>query len=451
MQINTATADYGRTFPLYVPPIDWFFLVDDSPKYTMSFFLDLDFSGQLDQEIFQQALNESLARHPLLFCVIEKAKRDRLCWVPRPEKISAVDWAGDDVPLSLQDNGYLDIQKTTGLRIWVRQSSQGARVTMQFHHSACDGTGAYRFVGDLLGCYMKRLPSCQGKVQLGNYDAALLKVRRSKMRSIRIHDSSFKKFRIAAAEGWNHIRSRTAPLKVPSNSPQGVNLPGMVKQSFAADELAKLRSAATSRGGTLNDLFLAKLFQAILQWNGSSTGSRRIRILVPADMRDGQDFEIPACNMTACTFITRSKNEIQDEQRLLDLCIQDTLALKGGGPQSAFVNAITSAMEGSLLPKILKFSGCMATSVFSNAGDPSRRFTGKLPKKRGKISCEEFTLEAITGVPPLRVHTHSTLSSSIYGRNLTFSLRCDPFLFGTDDTRAFLDVFSNQLRELVTD
>ena len=62
--------DYGRTFPLYVPPIDWFFLIDDSPEYTMSFFLDLDFSGRLDQDIFQAALEEALERNPLLFCDI---------------------------------------------------------------------------------------------------------------------------------------------------------------------------------------------------------------------------------------------------------------------------------------------------------------------------------------------------------------------------------------------
>lgn len=442
------TTNYGRTFPLYVPPIDWFFLIDDCPEYTMSFFLDLDFSGQLDQEIFQDALDEALLRHPLLYCVIEPAKKDRLCWVLAHDRIPAVDWADEGVPLNVEDNGFIDIRNTTGLRVWVRQSADGARVTMQFHHSACDGTGAYRFVGDLLGCYMKRLPSCEGKVELANFDSSLLKVRRSKMRSIRIHDSGFKKFRIAAGEAWNHIGTRVAPLKPPANAPTGIALPGMVKQDFSSDELANLRTAATSQGGTLNDLFLCNMFKTALKWNGPTTGSKKIRVLVPADTRDGQDFEIPACNMTACTFVTRSVAEIEDDQRLMDLCIKDTLALKGGGPQSAFVNAITSAMEGSLLPKILKFSGCLATGVFSNAGDPSRRFTGRLPKKRGKIACDEFTLEAITGVPPLRRHTRSTLSSSIYGRKLTFSLRCDPYLFGENDTRDLLNLFCDQLKPL---
>ena len=270
------------------------------------------------------------------------------------------------------------------------------------------------------------------------------------MRSIRIHDSGFKKLRIALAQGWNHIRTRTAPLRPPQTPPTRLVLPGMVKQTFSADELANLRSAATSQGGTLNDLFLCKMFQAALRWNGATTRSRKIRLLVPADMRDGQDFEIPACNMTACTFVTRTVAEIQDESRLMDLVIKDTLALKNGAPQSAFVNAITSAMEGSLLPRIMKASGCLATGVFSNAGDPSRRFTARLPKRRGKIACDEFTLESITGVPPLRKNTRSTLSSSIYGRNLTFSLRCDPYLFGHDDTAELLALFCDLLRPLAS-
>ncbi|MCC9600879.1 hypothetical protein LOC67_09900 [Stieleria sp. JC731] len=448
MHLATPTAPtYGRTFPLYVPPIDWFFLTDDSPRYTMSFFLDLDFSGQLDQATFEAAVEEALQRHPLLFCRVAPEKNDRLCWVLSPKDIAPVDWADGQTPIDM-GNGYLDLRTNTGLRIWVRQSSDSARVTMQFHHAACDGTGAYRFVGDLLGCYMRRLACCEGEVELSNFDAASLKVRRSKMRSIMMHDSALSKFKQAAAQAFDHIGTRVAPLKPPATAPQTFQLPAMEKQTFTAGDLANLRKAATSQGGTLNDLFLSKMFVAAHRWNGSFTGSRKIRILVPADMRDGDDFEIPACNMTACTFISRAASEIEDEKRLMDLVVRDTLALKSGQLQKDFVNSITTAMEGKLLPWILWASRCMATGVFSNAGDPSRRFTGKLPKKRGKVSCDEFTLEGITGVPPLRHNTRSTLSSSIYGRQLTFSLRCDPYLFGSDDTKQLLELFCDQLRPL---
>ena len=62
MRKPISVPDYGRTFPLYVPPIDWYFLTDDGPDYPMSFFLDLDFSGRLEREKFEEAYDEALAR-----------------------------------------------------------------------------------------------------------------------------------------------------------------------------------------------------------------------------------------------------------------------------------------------------------------------------------------------------------------------------------------------------
>ncbi|MEO1527671.1 MAG: hypothetical protein AAFX06_19750 [Planctomycetota bacterium] len=442
----SSVPDYGRTFPLYVPPIDWYFLSDDSPQFPMSFFLDLDFSGQLDRGKFEEAYGEALGRHPLLYCIAAEAKNDRLCWVLAPDKVPDIDWADGDSPLVFENDGFIDIRQTTGVKVWVRQSSDSARVTMQIHHAACDGTGAYRFVGDLLGCYMKRLACCEGKVELAEFDAAQLKVRRSKMRSILMHESSWKKLHFAMSECWKLVGKRISPLKPPANNPTHQVLPGMVKQDFSAEQLANLRGAATAKGGTLNDLFLCKVFESALRWNNDA--GKRIRILVPADMRDGDDFEIPACNMTACTFITRDSAEIRDEERLMKEVLADTLEIKNGTPQSAFVNMLTTAMEGSMLPRILNRNWCLATCVFSNAGDPARRFTGRLPKKKGKISCDDFTLEGITGVPPLRRNTRATLSSSIYGRKLTFSLRCDPHLFDEDASNKLLEVFCDQLRPL---
>ena len=435
--------NYGRTFPMYVPGLDWYFLSDDHPEYPMVFYLDLDFSGQLDQQRMSEALEEALYRHPLLFCVVQKAKQNRLCWVPAPDKMPKINWADESVPVDFESGDYIDIRNQTGLRIWVRQSDSGAKMTLQFHHAACDGTGAYRFVGDLLGCYMKRLDSCADKVALGDFDAALLKARSAKMRTIRATDSVLKKFRIAWSEAVHHLIPPITRLKPPASKPKSMILPGMVKQEYSADALSNLRAAATTQGGTLNDLFLCKMFKTVRAWNQGS--GRNYRILVPSDMRDGQDFEIPACNMTACTFITRKGSEIDNDALLLDLIRQDTLKIKSGAPQKSFVNAITSAMEGSMMPLVMNRHNCLATSVLSNAGDPARRFTCKLPKKRGKVSCDEFTLESISGVPPLHRHTRSTLSVSIYGRRLTVSLRCDPHLFSLEESRRLLDLFGQQL------
>lgn len=449
--------DYGRTFPMYVPAIDWYFLSDDSHEYPMSFFLELEFSGTIDREKFDVALKQAIFRHPLLMSIIQPGKHDLPCWTLAPDQMPQVCWGKIGEPIGVEgkayeraaldsDGDFIDIQKTPGLRIWARETVGSVRMTLQFHHSACDGTGAYRFVGDLLACYMQQLPSCDGKVELGDFDPSQLKVRASKMRSIRINDSEWRKLKVALKEAWMHVGTRVTPLKKPDAQPECKTLPGMVQHEFSAEDLAVMRHEATDQGATLNDWFLCKMFQAARDWNGSYRSGGKLRLLVPADMRDGNDFEMPACNMTACTFITRRAAEIDDQTTLLESIRHDTLAIKKGIPQRAFVNAITSAMQGSLLPWIMNRNKCMATAVVSNAGDPSRRFTCKLPKQRGKVHCDEFTLESITGVPPLRRHTRSTLSVSTYGRKLVVSMRCDPYLFTRDDSQQLLDRFCKRLQ-----
>ncbi len=449
--MNLESRQHARIFPLYLAPIDWYFLCDDGTDYPMVFYVELEFSGKLQRAHLDRALEEALKRHPLLYSIVQPAKQNLPCWVLSPDQMPVLDWAGQGVPLSLNDGAYLDIRKTPGLRIWAREGEGQTRLTLQFHHAACDGTGAYRFVGDLLACYMSRLPSCAGQVELGVFDLAQLKVRPTKLRSLQANDRFLQKVFLSYREAWRTFGNRLAVLKQAPGIPGAQELPGILTQDYSAEQLAELRQAATSQGATFNDLLVCKMFQTAVQWNERAQSKRKIRLLVPSDMRDGADFELPACNMTAYTFINRTRKEIRDEQRLLNLIRDDTLAIKHGTRQKDFMDGLTSAMATpAVLPFLLRRNVCLATAVVSNAGDPSRRFTCRLPKKLGKVSCDEFTLERITGVPPLRRMTRCTLSSSIYGRKLTFSMRCDPLTFSRDDSSRLLQMFGKQLLSKVT-
>ena len=444
--MNSDKQPYNRLFPLHVAPIDWYFLCDDFLDYPMVFYLALDFSGRLDADLFGKALEEAVLRHPFLYSIVQPAKQNLPCWVLAPDQMPQVNWGDADKPLQFDGGDFIDIHRTTGLRIWARQGDEFTRVTMQFHHATCDGTGAYRFVGDLLCCYMSRLECCAGQVELGTVDAAQLRGRRTKMRSLRAGDSFLKKTTRAYSEAWKTFGNRIADLKKPAKAPGEQVLPGIINREFTAKQLGNLRQVAVSKGATFNDLLICKMFQTAAQWNDGAQRGRKFRILVPSDMRDGEDFECPACNMTAYTFVNRTAAEIEDEEKLLEMIRLDTLQIKNGNLQKSFMDGLTSAMATPFfLPMMLKRNVCLATSVLSNAGDPSRRFTSRLPKKLGKVSCDEFTLEAITGVPPLRRKTRCTLSSSIYGRNLTFSMRCDPHSFSMSDTSKLLDLFCEKI------
>ncbi len=444
--MSSETRKQGRIFPLHIAPIDWYFLCDDSTEYPMVFYLQLDFSGVLDRDYFDCALDEALKRHPLLYAIVQPAKQNKPCWILAPELLPRIEWTDEDVPQCLSGGEHLDIYKTPGLRIWARQTDGQTRMMLQFHHAACDGTGAYRFVGDLLACYMSRLASCASQVELGAFDLAQLKARPTKMRSLQAGDGFFQKTLSAYGEVWRTFGNRIAVLRQPKRESTATELPGMINQELSGEQLADLRQLATSKGATFNDLLLCNMFKVILQWNERAEHRRKYRVLVPSDMRDGQDFEIPACNMTAYTFINRLAAEIADDEKLLNLIRNDTLQIKNGSRQKSFMNGLTSAMSTPVvLQYLVRRNVCLATSVLSNAGDPARRFTCRLPKSLGKVSCPEFTLEGISGVPPLRRMTRCTMSSSIYGRKLTFSMRCDPHSFSHADSTRLLELFCSTL------
>ena len=104
-----------------------------------------------------------------------------------------------------------------------------------------------------------------------------------------------------------------------------------------------------------------------------------------------------------------------------------------------------ASAQAVMLPFVLSRNVCLATVVLSNAGDPSRRFTAKFPRQSGRIVCGNLVLEAITGVPPLRVKTRAAFSISQYDRRLAVSLRCDPHYFRLEDTATLLDIYVRRL------
>lgn len=445
--LNAAPAS-KRSFPLLVPPIDWIFLCDDSPASPMVFYVQLDFSGPLHPELLDEALRVAVARHPLLTAKITPAKGNRLCWVPLPCDPECI-WLSAESRPPLQAEEYLDVRQRPGLRIWCRQLGETTRLTLQFHHAACDGTGAYRFIGDLLIAYGQQLPEVAGQCQFGEVDVSALRTRRQKMLG-QVEPRLDRQIAWAGLkEIWRMLNSRVAPLRCPDRPTAAATLPGMLVHRFDAEQQRALRALAMHSGVTVNDLLLWQMFRTIGMWNGELPRGRRVRVLVPSDTRDGNDFSMPAANMTAYTFVTAGHDDWKSPS-LLSAIQQQTLQIKNGLLQRDYARAITGAMNHPQLTGwLLRRRRCLATAVLSNAGDPSRRFTGRLPRRRGKIGLGDLTLESITGVPPLRQLTNATVSVSAYGRGIAVSVRCDPHRFGEPGARRFLDLYCDQLRGLL--
>lgn len=161
--------DLPKVLPLHLAPIDSFFLADDGSRYPMTSIIRMEFSGSIDRSAFEIALSEANDRHPLTSAVVRPAKRNEPCWVKDSNVSPWVDWGPIDKPVEYPETEQFDLSKECGMRFWIRSNDSQTVMTVQVHHACTDGTGVYRFLGDLLAVYgrqttTRRLTSYQSKL-----------------------------------------------------------------------------------------------------------------------------------------------------------------------------------------------------------------------------------------------------------------------------------------------
>ncbi len=374
-----------NVLPLHLAPIDQFFCDDDTARYPMTSTIHLDFTGQLQRAEFEMALDEALERHVLLRSIIKPAKRNLPCWVKAPDRLPWTDWGPKDKPLILPGSEQIDITKSSGLRFWIRGDEESTRVTLQVHHACTDGTGVYRFLGDLLAAYAVRMSDQPGAdVDFAEIDPLLLRTRRRKMADRGHHNFSVVRFILHSLKQAYHVFGKSIPaLQAPNGKKPATvrheEFPGVHTVGIDKAQHKKLRSVAGSYGGTMNDLLMAEMFRTIVRWNekyGATGENRWLRIMMPFDLREQVDYNMPAANMTSYTFVTRRLSECADIKQLMASVRDETLALKHQRAGTQFIDAIMAAAYAPFMLKyLLRRERCIATTCLSNIGDPSKRFT----------------------------------------------------------------------------
>ena len=81
----------------------------------------------------------------------------------------------------------------------------------------------------------------------------------------------------------------------------------------------------------MNDLLLRDLFLTMEQWNRPQPKfSRRpwLRIMMPTDLRSGEDYEMPAANLTGYTFLMRTIRDCASPSELLQSIRNETALIK---------------------------------------------------------------------------------------------------------------------------
>ncbi len=460
--------DLPKVLPLHLAPIDSFFLADDRSRYPMTSIIRMEFTGSIARHAFEIALSEANERHPLTNAVIRPAKRNEPCWVKDANITPWVDWGPIDKPVKYPETEQFDLSKESGMRFWIRSDDSQTVITVQVHHACTDGTGVYRFIGDLLAVYGRQTTAAGDRSpELAEVDLRLLRGRRKRMSQLAQNGSLLDLVRHGCAQTWNIFGKRITPLAIPSESASSTPssqspgsgaddeqmltpFPGVVSLQFNKEEHKLLREAAAGHGAMLNDLLMAEMFRTISRWNGAHKAARKngwLRIMMPSDLREQQDYAMPATNMTAYTFVTRRKAECADLKQLMQSVREETGRIKHDQLGRKFMDTVEFANGGpSILKYMLSRDRCIATTILSNVGDPSKRFTASFPRNKGRIVAGNLTLEDVSGVPPMRIRSHATLAIFSYLRKLTISVRCDPYRFHRHDAEQFLHMYADGLR-----
>jgi len=450
----TTPTPFGRILPLHLSILEKFFLLEDRPGFPMTFVIQLTLGGQVDRTAWEGALEKALAFQPLLTANIGQGKGNRVCWLPARQPIPTCDWGPADQPITCPGSSEgIDLTRETGLRVWVRQGSERAVVTLQFHHACTDGIGAYRFLGELLAAY-GILTEGPARHTLSDLDACLLRGRQRRALGREVPFGLRTAWR-ALRYGCGLYRRRPAPLALPSggNSQPGLagsSFPGYCTISFDQATHHCLREVATQKGVMLNDLLLRDLFLTLRQWNRPRfwwLEHPRLRVMMPTDLRDMEDFAMPAANMVGYSFLSRTIRDCATPDALLHGIGAETVRIKQQRSGADFLETILAAdFCPGLLSFVLPTRWSLCTAVLSNVGDPSRRFIAKLPRKGGRVHAGNLVLEDITGVPPYRPRTRATVSIFQYDRRLTLCLRCDPQLYRMADSEQLLKLYADQLQ-----
>jgi NRPS condensation-like uncharacterized protein len=433
-----------RLFPLHLTPFESYMLHDDSSQYPMTFILQFEFEGCLDRNAFQLAVDRALLRQPMLRCHIRPAKGGRDCWVRTESYDSQVQWGDWTSPIAQPVyTDFIDLRNEIGFRCWVRHDHQRARCVFLFHHSAVDGISAYQFVGDILWFYATELGDRLEPLPEVNLAELRNRLRNNLSPEI-LRPSSPEQRQVAVERIQQPVQMLAAAARFNANDVG--SFPDIFNLDFDKDQFRQLRLVAQDRGQSVNDALLESLFVALVQWNqmfADDAPSEKICINMPLDLRQEAQPQYLAANYVSYALVHRSMEEITQPSFAGELRME-LAHLKHSRFNSEFMRLLveTPVDNNEEISSLRVKSDCLATVVFSNTGDPTRRFWVKLPRSGDGLKCGNLVLSDVSGAPPLRKGTRAAVGVLTYRRKLRLCIRSDRNFMNAVQSKLFLEHFA---------
>lgn len=432
-------------FPLPVVPFEHYMLADDRPDYPTTFFVRVKIAGTLDRPRFVSAVNSAVMVHPLLRAHVRgdiAGRTSQLAWVAAHNAEPFLDWDDAGVALNFSRGVPINLHAETGLRLWVRCTSDTTKVVLQIHHACSDGLGAMQFLETVLTMYGGNNPAqmpCRAEADLCQRNTFGVGWMRRIAWACR-----------TAGRVSRFFKHRPVPIAVPEKSPRGIQprtaIPVMWSYRCSELETEQIQAATRSQTVPLFAILLRDWILMLDDWNKSVESpapARPLRIVIPVSLREDEGPRT-AHNAVSLAFIDRDAGELDDESKLLaELTeeIDEAKQMRRGMvllPALRLVGMVPGEMQ-----RQLRADRCLGSAIFSNLGVPYAN--SALARRDGRLETAGLVMESVEAVAPLRPLTHVAMAMLTFANRLQFTLSCDPHVIGEGHGRLLLTSFVNRV------
>ncbi len=438
--------------PLKLTPFEEYMLCDDRPDYPMTGFFRLRFSGKLNFQAMNSAIQTATARHPLLRSKVCRDAKHGSYWATDIEDSIPLESWSADTECGFPAAAYIDLTRTVGTRIWLVDHESGSDLVVQVHHACSDAIGKCQLIDDLLILYARNVGELGDDVRLRPLDNQRLALRNQFGLTWRKLLCLLPRQILALQFVVKHFLRNAATLGLLNGDQarqQPPAFPSPCSAYFDGPVTACILSEAKRRKVTVNDLLARDLFLAINEWrrqNGVRSENEWLRFFMPVNERVPEDEILSAANIMGAVFLERNRRHLTDADSLLQSIKTEMQRHKRGRDGLLFIAALAVLRRLPFLrDHVLHRGKCMSSCVFSNLGVILNRTP--LPRKDGKLAIGKLVLENVDFVAPLRPMTAAAFCVYTYAGRLTLNLHFDPRSISRLQADDLLEKFARRIHE----
>ncbi len=452
-----------------VAPFERYLLADDRHQDPMVFPMVYWYRGEIDEASWSRAVEAAVERHPLLSCRLVGHGR-RMRW--RSGQRGPFETPAKGADTSSIPCRRIDPRRAPVFNWSVEPGEGGGKIRFLFHHTAVDGVGALQFLGDCFAIY-DRTMFPESNVSLKDLQPGLLQ-RRSKIdgrtapRNVSQPGQSQSALSpsepVPGGAGglWHEVQRfflrKVTPIASESAEPQrlleragvqAVQTDDLFHLELSRDQSQRLRDYADTQNVTLNDVAMRDLFLALGRFN-SRLGriGQWYRLTMPVNLRDRRQRRMPACNQIGYAFIDRDMSSSVDPDSLLMGLAEENEWIRRYKLTAMFLDVLDQVVRVPGLMRVLTARRHqVATAVFSNLGDPARRFHSRLCHENSDLRAGGMKLVGFAAAPPVRPNMPASFLLSQFGGRVGLSVLISPRSLRPVDAEDLLGLWREQLLE----